>query len=151
MTSACILLVDDDENDVLLMQRAFKNAQVDNPLKVAVDGQGAMDYLAGVGRFSKREEHPLPRLIITDLKLSDKTGLDLLRWVRTQAGLRKTPVLVLSASANPEEVEAAYESGANSFLVKPSSFQELVEMLKAIKGFWLTYDRHLRIMGHSGV
>lgn len=141
MTPTNLLLVEDDENDVIFMRHAFRSAGITQTLNVVSDGQEAVDYLAGVGSFSNRDEYPLPGLIFTDLKLAKKTGLELVEWVRRQSAYRRIPVIILSASADPKEIEQAYERGANSFLTKPSSNVELIEMLKIFKRYWLNYNQ----------
>lgn len=141
MKSQTILLVDDDDNDIVLYQRAMKKAGIENPVRVVVDGQDAMQYLSGSGAYSSRTEHPLPQLIITDLKLPLKTGLDLVAWLRQQPKLRRIPAIVLSSTAHPGEIDRVYEAGANAFLVKPTGMDQLIELFTAIKHFWLSHNR----------
>jgi CheY-like chemotaxis protein len=135
-----ILLVEDDDNDVFFLKRAFKEAGIENPVRVAHDGQHAVDYLAGAGNFANRAEHPLPCLVILDLKMPRKTGLDVLRWRREQPILHCIPVIVFSSSAHRNDVERAYQLGANAFVVKPSSNEERRDLAAFIKGFWLRFN-----------
>jgi CheY-like chemotaxis protein len=134
-----ILQVEDDPNDVFFLQYAMKQAGVANPVQVASDGQQAIDYLKGAGKFADREQFPLPCLVLLDLKLPYVMGLDVLRWIR---GRPETafPVVMLSASAETADIATAYRLGANAFLTKPSEVSKLVEMVKAIKEFWLTHN-----------
>src|SRR5688572_19839953 len=111
-----ILYVEDSEDDVFFLKRAFKAAEVPNPLQVARDGQEAIDYLAGLEKFSDRERHPLPCLVLLDFKLGGKMGLDVLRWIRERPALRKLLVIILSSSSQRADVDRAYELGANAFL-----------------------------------
>src|SRR5205814_6227935 len=134
-----ILQVEDDPNDVFFLQHAMKKAGVANPVQVASDGQQAIDYLKGAGRFADREKFPVPCLVLLDLKLPYVMGLDVLRWIRKQPGTA-VPVVMLSASAEDADIATAYRLGANAFLTKPSEASKLVEMAKAIKDFWLTYN-----------
>ncbi|SPE50824.1 Response regulator receiver protein (modular protein) [Verrucomicrobia bacterium] len=134
-----VLLVDDDPNDVFLLRHAMKKAGVPNPLQVATDGQQAIDYLQGAGKFADREKFPFPCLMLTDLKLPHVMGLDVLKWVRQESG-RVLVVVLLTASAESRDIAAAYRLGANGFLVKPSQANQLVEMVKAIRDFWLTFN-----------
>jgi CheY-like chemotaxis protein len=134
-----ILQVEDDPNDVLFLQRAMTKAGVENDVHVASDGQQAIDYLEGVGKFADRQKFPLPCLVLLDLKLPLVMGLDVLRWIRQQHGLL-LPVVLLTASAQPADIATAYALGANGFLVKPSQAGKLEEMAKAIKDFWLTHN-----------
>ncbi len=145
MKSQSILLVDDDDNDIVLYQRAMQKAGVENPARFVTDGQEAIRYLSGSGAYQNRAEFPLPQLILTDLKLPLKSGLDLIAWLRQQPKLRRIPVLVLSSSANPGEIDRAYEAGANAFLVKPSGLEELVGLFGAIQHFWLRHNQPPRL------
>lgn len=134
-----ILQVDDDPNDIFLLQHAMKKAGVANPIQVARDGQRAIDYLKGAGKFANREEFPLPCLVLLDLKLPYVMGLDVLEWIRQQPGMCLI-VILLTASAEDADIETAYRLGANAFLTKPSTAGELEDMAKAIKDFWLTHN-----------
>jgi two-component system response regulator len=134
-----ILQVDDDPNDVYLLQHAMKKAGVANPVQVVSDGQQAIDYLRGAGKFFDREKFPVPCLLLMDLKLPHVMGLDVLRWIRTQP---RTPlmVIILTASAAEADIAEAYRLGANAFLTKPSEASKLEDMVRAIKAFWLTHN-----------
>jgi CheY-like chemotaxis protein len=134
-----ILQVEDDPNDVFLLQHAMKKAGVTNPIKVVSDGQQAIDYLQGTGPFADREKFPAPFLVLLDLKLPRVMGLDVLKWIRRQAGTRKI-VVVLSASDQPTDISQAYELGANGFLVKPAEARKMEETARAIKDYWLTQN-----------
>jgi len=131
-----ILQVEDDANDVFLLQHAMTAAGVENPIQVATDGQQAIDYLSGLGAFADREKFPLPCLVLLDLKLPYVMGLDVLKWIRQQPG-PILMVIMLTASAEDEDIASAYCLGANAFLTKPSKASSLVEMARAIKDFWL--------------
>jgi DNA-binding response OmpR family regulator len=110
-----------------------------NPIQVAGDGQQAIDYLNGAGKFADRRQFPLPCLVLLDLKLPHVMGLDVLKWIREHTGTA-LPVIVLSASAENVDIVAAYRLGANAFLTKPSESGKFEEMLKALKDFWLTHN-----------
>ena len=131
-----ILLVEDDENDVFFFQRALNKAGITNPLQVARDGQEAVDYLRGSGKFAERAKFPLPGLILLDLKLPFLMGLDVLKWIRQQSDLSPI-VVILSSSRQDDDVEAAYRLGANAYLVKPADVSKLEGMARAINDFWL--------------
>src|SRR5579872_5806241 len=103
-----ILLVEDDQNDVFFLRYAFENVGIKNPLKVVVDGQEAIDYLAGVGAYADRQKFPLPALLLLDLKLPVKMGLDVLRWMQTKPDLGHLVVIVLTSSSDSGDVERAY-------------------------------------------
>jgi len=134
-----ILHIEDDENDVLLMEFAMGKAGFVDPVQIASDGQMAIDYLKGNGEFDDRNEFPLPYLILLDLKLPQVPGLEVLKWIRQEAGL-KIPVVILTSSQSDADVAAAYEMGANAYLVKPSDTVKLAEIAKTIKSFWLTQN-----------
>ena len=136
-----ILQVEDREEDVFLLRRALKRAELAADVQVATDGQEAIDYLGGHGKFADRERYPLPYLVLLDLKLPQRMGLDVLAWIRSQASLRSLIVIVLSSSIHEDDVRRAYELGANAFLVKPSDNNTLADMCQALKHFWLTYNQ----------
>ena len=134
-----ILQVDDDANDVFLLQHAMKKVGLTNPVQVVSDGQEAIDYLNGSGKFADREEFPYPALLLMDLKLPYVMGLDVLRWIRAQS---RTPLMIvmLTASAEQADITEAYRLGANAFLTKPSEASKLEDMVRAIQAFWLTHN-----------
>jgi DNA-binding response OmpR family regulator len=134
-----ILQVEDDPNDVFLFQHAMTKAGVTNPVQVASDGQQAIDYLQGAGKFADRQKYPFPCLVLLDLKLPYVMGLDVLKWIRSQPGMVLT-VIMLTASGEEADIVTAYRLGANGFLIKPSEASKLHEMVKSIKDFWLTHN-----------
>jgi CheY-like chemotaxis protein len=134
-----ILQVEDDPNDVFLLQHAMKKVGVANPIRVASDGQQAIDYVQGVGKFADREKFPLPCLVLLDLKLPYLMGLDVLEAIRKHHGPALV-VVMLTASGEEADIAAAYRLGANAFLTKPSEASKLELMVKAIKDFWLTHN-----------
>lgn len=147
--SRTVLLVEDLENDIVLMRRAWKLEGVKAELRVASDGQQALNYLAGEGEYSDREKHPLPCLVLLDLKLPYVMGLDVLKWIRGQDRLKRLPVLVLTTSALQRDIDGAYGLGANAFLVKPSGVGELAELVRLIRDFWLGANYFPQIGGAS--
>ena len=132
-------MVEDEENDVFFMQQAMKKAAVVNPIRVASDGQQAINYFKGAGKFANRNEFPLPGLVLLDLKLPYVMGLDVLKWIRQQPELPAI-VVILSSSREEEDTATAYRLGANGYLVKPSDTSKLQDMAKSIKNFWLTQN-----------
>ena len=136
-----ILLVEDNEDDVFLMIRALKAAGVELPLQTVGDGRLALDYLSGVGAYRDRSLYPVPGLILLDIKLPQLSGLEVLRWLRAEPDLRRTVVIILTSSNHPGDVRQAYDLGANSYIVKPASFQQLVEFAKAFRAYWLACNR----------
>jgi CheY-like chemotaxis protein len=141
MRSNCILHVEDDEPYVFLLQLTFERAGITNPVHAVSDGQMAIDYLAGAGVFADREKHPLPCLVLLDLKLPKVSGLEVLEWIRRQPGLKRLVVVMLSSSAQPDDVERAYELGANSYIEKPCELGRTQEIAQLLKGWWLGYNQ----------
>src|SRR2546430_816526 len=113
---ALILLVEDREDDVILVRRAFGKANVLNPMHVVRDGAEAIAYLKGEGKYSNRAEYPLPELLLLDLKMPGTDGFEVLKWMRQQPGLQNLRVVVLTSSDQMRDVNTAYQLGANSFL-----------------------------------
>lgn len=140
-TLPTILLIEDESSDATLLQRGFANAGVLNPIVHLKDGDEALAYLAGVGERSDRERFPLPALILLDLKMPGMTGLQLLQWMRTQRDVRRIPVVVLTASDDRITVNAAYDAGANSYLIKPGSSDEIARLVRAIQGYWMELNQ----------
>lgn len=132
-----ILLVEDDPNDITLIKRAFGKASIVNPIQVVEDGEEAIAYLAGKGDYSNRAKYPLPLLMLLDLKLPRKSGHEVLQWLRSQPGLRRLTVVVLTASQQINDINKAYDLGANSYLVKPVTFDGLLDMVKTMNFYWL--------------
>lgn len=133
-----ILLVEDDHNDVLLIKRAFQKVNIANPIIVVNDGEQAISYLAGREPYVERA---LPMLVLLDLKLPRKSGHEVLEWLRQQPNLKRLPVVVLTASSESSDVNRAYDLGANSYLVKPVTFDALVEMVKTLNLYWLILNK----------
>lgn len=136
-----ILIVEDDPHDALFLQMALKRVGVANPAHVAVDGSQALDYLAGKGQFSDREQFPIPYLVFLDLKLPQMPGLEVLKWIREKPEFNTTVVLVLTSSSDPRDIDAAYQFRANAYLVKPSGLDGLTALLNSVKDFWLVRNQ----------
>lgn len=130
-----ILVAEDDESDVILLRRAFKEAAIANPFHFTHDGHEAIDFL-----WSRRHgsDDRLPALVILDMKMPRRSGMEVLHWIRAQNVLRCLPVLIFSSSARREDVERAYALGANGFLVKPASIIQRAEIGRFIKA-WLQF------------
>jgi CheY-like chemotaxis protein len=131
------LLVEDDPKDMYLVKDVFD--RVGHCLmKSVTDGQEAIDYLMGTGKFSDRRKFPLPQVVLLDMKMPRVNGLEFLQWLRHESpqGLHLLPVVVMSSSNEPKDVEAAYELGVNSYLLKPIAWQEFKDRLKALNIFW---------------
>lgn len=135
--SRFVLLVEDELNDVLLVKRAFRKAGAKIPMHVVNDGQAAVDYLSGHGIYADRAVYPLPTLLLLDLKLPRKSGHEVLEWLRNQRELHRMPVVVLTSSKESSDVNRAYDLGANSYLVKPVAFADLLKMTQTLDLYWL--------------
>ena len=137
---APILLVEDNSDDVLLTRRAFRKANIANPLQVVADGEAAVHYLSGQGGYADRELYPLPVLILLDLKLPRRSGHEVLDWLQQQPELKRLLVVVLTSSKESVDINEAYELGANSYLVKPVAFDALLEMVKTLNQYWFLFN-----------
>jgi CheY-like chemotaxis protein len=137
MTPNVLLHVEDDPNDVLLLQRAFRKANAQVTIQAVTDGDKAVAYLSGADEFAEREKYPLPSVVLLDLKMPRKSGLEVLAWIRNEQKLRRLIVIVFTSSKHDEDVNKAYDLGANSYLVKPVGFDMLVEVAKLIQQYWM--------------
>ena len=140
MDDQLILVVEDDPNDVLLLRRAFKKAEITNPVDVAEDGDQAVDYLTERLDPNNGVRQRTPSLVLLDLKLPRRSGLEVLTWRATLPGAQRIPFVVLTSSRQSVDLERAYALGTNGYLVKPESLTGLTEMATAIRSFWLTYN-----------
>ena len=141
MSDHKILLVEDNEDDAFLMKRALKEAGVVNPLVHVEDGKEAIDYLQGEGKFADRDAYPIPAVVFLDLKLPLKTGHEVLAWIRKQEELKSVVVVVMTSSNEPSDLSKSYELGANSYVVKPPTPEQLKAMALAFKWYWLEFNR----------
>lgn len=139
-TEARIMLVEDNQMDVVLTLDAFKEAHLKNPIHISRSGEDARDYLLGQGKYQDRQQHPLPDLILLDLKLPGLSGHDLLKILKKKPGLKRIPVIILTSSAEEGDRALGYDLGANSYLVKPISFDGFLEVVGTIKDYWLTLN-----------
>lgn len=140
LAHSTILLAEDNSTDALMVQRAFKKANLLNPIQVVDDGDKAVAYLAGEGPYADRGQHPFPVLLLLDLKLPRRSGLETLEWLRRQEGLKRLPVVVLTSSKESSDINRAYDLGANSYLVKPVNFDPLLDMVKTLGLYWVVLN-----------
>jgi CheY-like chemotaxis protein len=134
--SFTVLLVEDDLNDIFLVKRAFKRAQIQNPLQIVTDGLEAIQYLRGAGKYADRQNYPWPKLIVMDIKMPRKTGFEVLEWVKHEAPLRRIPIVIVSSSDNPADINRAYELGANAYMVKPVDYRAVERLFESITHYW---------------
>lgn len=137
--TATILVVEDDPDDLLLLQRAFAKARIDVALQTVDNGDTAVAYLAGEGLYGDRARYPLPSIILLDLKLPRRSGLEVLAWLR-ESKLRRIPVVVFTSSRDAGDINRAYDLGANSYLVKPVAFDRLTDLVGWVERYWITLN-----------
>jgi CheY-like chemotaxis protein len=135
-SSYAILIVEDEENDAMLLKLAFKKNNILNPLHWVRDGLEAIAYLNGEGVYANHDLYPFPEVLIVDLKMPRMSGLELLRWIRDHTAYKVIPTIIMSSSRQDSDIEKAYELGANTYMIKPSSFDELIKMVKLAHEYW---------------
>jgi len=127
-----VLIVEDDVNDRSLLEHAFRKAAPHLELRMAKDAFQAEDYLVGRGPYADREEHPLPSVVLLDLKMPRRSGLEFLAWMQERPPFAAIPVIVLSSSQESSDIDRAYELGARSYLVKNVDLRELVSVVQGL-------------------
>lgn len=132
-----VLAAEDEETDGYLLRLAFERARLGCPLVVVRDGQEAVDYLSGDGQYCDRAAHPLPGLLLLDLKMPRLTGFDVLAWLAMRPEFRDLPVVVLSSSSDQSDMEKATAMGARDYIVKPHRFSEFVKVVQSVYNRWL--------------
>lgn len=137
-----ILLVEDSPDDALLIQRAFRKANLANPVQLVRDGEEAVAYLGGAPPYDDRTRFPLPVFMLLDLKLPRRSGLEVLAWVRQESVVKRLPVVVLTSSRESVDVNRAYDLGVNSYLTKPVGFEALLEMVRNVNLYWLVLNEN---------
>ncbi|MEW8265103.1 MAG: response regulator [Candidatus Thiodiazotropha sp.] len=137
---AVILLVEDSRMDVELTLDAFKEARLSNRIEVAYSGQQALDYLFGNDHFANRSQHPLPDLILLDLKMPGIDGFEVLKHLKATPLIKRIPVVILTSSKEEGDRALSYDIGANSYLVKPVAFTGFIEVVRQIEDYWLTLN-----------
>ena len=134
-----ILVAEDNPDHVRILERALAMAGTPVNFQVVSCGEDVIAYLKGTGDFSNREKHPIPHLILLDLKMPGLNGFDVLVWIRQRAEWRCIPVVVLTISHYGPDIQKAYELGANSFLSKDSNFENFCASLRQMADFWLKH------------
>ena len=136
-----ILAAEDDPTEAFLLKRAFLRAGIDVPLDFVADGQQVIDYLAGQEPFSDRASHPMPTLLLLDLKMPRVDGFQVIEWLRQQPVLGRLPVVVLTNSDLAEDVTRAFDLGANSYLQKPHDMPALEDLVRLLEQYWIETNR----------
>lgn len=136
-----ILLVEDSDDDAFLLTRALRTAEIDNPVHIVTDGEQALDYLQGAGKFADRAQYALPSLVLLDLKLPRVSGFEVLEWIQRDTTLPPLVVVVLSSSGETRDINMAYRFGARSYLVKPPTAASFVDLAQGLKMYWLQLNQ----------
>jgi CheY-like chemotaxis protein len=132
-----VLVVEDSQDDVFFVTRAFKSVGLAAPISIAEDGRKARDYLSGEGSYSDRAGFPIPSVVLLDIRMPFMSGFEVLSWIREQSSFRTLPVIMFSSSDQECDVERAYALGANAFLVKPTRVEAYPQLASVIKQFWI--------------
>jgi CheY-like chemotaxis protein len=134
--SVTILMADDDEDDCMLVSKAFRASRLVNDLRFVADGEELMDYLHRRDKYADTQAAPRPGLILLDLNMPRKDGREALKEIKNDAALREIPVVVLTTSKDEEDVLRSYKEGANSYIMKPVTFEGLVDVMKSLGRYW---------------
>ena len=137
---ASILLVEDNPMDVELIIDAFKEARLGNKIQTARNGKEALEYLLGEGKYTDRKQYPIPDIVLLDLKMPGIDGHEVLRRIKGTEKLKRLPVIILTSSRDEGDRAMSYDNGANSYLVKPVSFDEFLKVVKQVSDYWLTLN-----------
>ena len=137
---ALILLVEDNPMDVELIIDAFKEARLANQIHAARGGKEAIEYLFGKGEYADRRQYPLPDIVLLDLKMPGIDGQEVLRRIKTAEKLKRLPVIILTSSNEEGDRAMSYDNGANSYLVKPVSFDDFLKVVRTVSDYWLTLN-----------
>ena len=132
-----ILMADDDEDDRMMAQDAMDEARVANQLHCVEDGEELLAYLQRRGKYAELSQQPLPGLILLDLNMPRKDGREALKEIKADPALRRIPIVVMTTSKAEEDIYRTYDLGVSSFIVKPVSFEALVEIMKTLTQYWL--------------
>lgn len=135
-----ILLAEDNKMDIELTLDAFRQSRLNNKINVVRNGEEALSYLLGEGIYSDREKYPLPGLVLLDLKMPKVDGFEVLKVVKTTPVIKRIPIIVLTSSKDEGDRIMSYDSGANSYLVKPVTFEGFLEVVKKITDYWITLN-----------
>lgn len=135
-----ILLVEDSTADAMLIERALRKANITAAVHRVEDGEAACNYLAGSGAYADRTRHPLPTLVLLDNRLPKRSGLEVLRWMRSVPALARLIVVMLTSSREHRDIEEAYACGVNSYVVKPISPVEMRELIESLGQYWLSHN-----------
>ena len=131
-----ILMADDDEEDCMLVKDAWQESRLANDLRFVADGEELMDYLHHRGTFSSQTDSPRPGLILLDLNMPRKDGREALKEIKADVSLRQLPIVVLTTSKAEEDIVRAYDLGVSGFIIKPVTFESLVDAVTTLDKYW---------------
>jgi CheY-like chemotaxis protein len=140
-----ILVAEDDPNDLELLRHVVDDHGVQVNFQSAHDGEQVINYLRGDGTFADRELHPIPDILVLDLKMPRVNGFEVLQWLRQQPGLARIPAVVLSGSGLETDIEEAYRLGANTYFTKPGQLAELRKIIGVLIDYWRRSQRPIII------
>lgn len=138
--SDCIVLIEDNDDDVSLAKRALAKNNIANEIVVVRDGAKALEYLFGTGEFEGRDPANVPCLVLLDLKLPKVDGLEVLRSIKSDERTRLVPVVVLTSSSEEQDLVESYNLGANSYIRKPVDFEQFVTSVQQLGLYWLVLN-----------
>ena len=136
-----VLLVEDSSDDVFVMKMACQRSGIPHDLRVAEDGDAAVEYLSGAGKYKDRTAHPFPDVVFLDIKMPKRDGHEVLKWIREQPGMKNLPVVMLTGSVQPSDVDRAFELGVTSYLKKVACPAEFGQAVRIVLKYWL--DLHI--------
>jgi len=136
-----ILLVEDNPNDAELTLKVLKESKLANKIQHVTDGEEALEYIFGTGRYEKRKGSVAPKLILLDLKLPKVDGIEVLARIRSDDRTKKIPVVFLTSSKEESDIVKAYNLGVNSYIVKPVQFEKFIEVIKKLEMYWLVINQ----------
>lgn len=135
-TPITILMADDDPDDCLMAKEALEESRLANDVHFVADGEELLEYLRHSGKYAEPESSPVPGLILLDLNMPRKDGREALKEIKQDPDLRRIPIVVLTTSKAEEDICRTYELGVNSFIVKPVSFEGLIDVMKTLCKYW---------------
>ena|SRR5580765_2850109 len=135
-----VLVAEDDENDRILLKRAFSMANVNASFAFVRDGEETVAYLVGASQFSDRARFPFPDLLLLDIKMPKRDGFEVLQWARGEGGCKTLPVIVYTSSHRHEDVQRAFALGANSYVEKTASSNGFVDMARSLNSYWVRHN-----------
>jgi CheY-like chemotaxis protein len=139
-----ILYAEDEEDDVFFFKHAFEAMGSSYTVRAVPDGEQVVQYLAGHGAFADRKRHPLPLLVLLDINMPKKSGIEVLEWIRQQSLFKALPVVIFTSSSRPEDMEQARLLGADDYLLKPHDPRKLIDVVKSLHDRWLSQPASAR-------